>query len=168
MSPSLLQGQRLSRSPTEDSSLLSKAKSGENQCEKASDCPSQQSCLKTTGKVKPSQSPWKSIFCSLEGLMGTEADKSVDKINPLVFDEATTVPVATSSLEMCDSPSPLYDLIDNLSNELIILPPPAAPSIPETAFLTEPEMCLTIEERNFIADLKSKHSSICKRSFPLR
>ena len=84
--------------------------------------------------------------------MGSEANKPIDKINPSVWHEAT-VPL---------SPSPLYDLIDNLSSELAILSPP------ETAMMTELEMCLTTEEISFLAELKSKHSTACKRSFPLR
>ena len=86
--------------------------------------------------------------------MGSEANKLIDKIDPSVsvWHEAT-VPLP---------PSPLYDQIDNLSSELSILTPA------ETAMMTEPEMCLTTEEINFLAELKSKHSSACKRSFPLR
>ena len=96
--------------------------------------------------------------------MGSEANKQIDKINPpatSVWHEDTVL-LPPSSLEDCDSPPPLYDLIDNLSSELTILTPP------ETAMMTEPEMCLTTEEINFLAELKSKHSSACKRSFPLR
>ena len=73
----------------------------------------------------------------------------------------------TSTADNCDSPSTLYDLIENFyTTELANLTPPAVR--PDTFIINEPEMCLTTEENNFIAELKSKHSSACKRSFPLR
>ena len=82
--------------------------------------------------------------------------------------EATLL-LPTSSVDNGDSPSPLYDLLDNLcTTELQNLTPPVVQFRPETFIITEPEMCLTTEENNFIAELKSKHSSACKRSFPLR
>ena len=84
--------------------------------------------------------------------------------------EATLL-LPTSSVDNGDSPSPLYDLLDNLcTTELphLDLTPPVVEFRPETLIMTEPEMCLTTEENNFIAELKSKHSSACKRSFPLR
>ena len=75
---------------------------------------------------------------------------------PVVLSEATRCPLpalSEDSSEHSETPS-LYDLIDTLSTEFTIQTPP--------------EMCLTTEETNFIADLRSKHSTVCKRSFPVR
>ena len=91
-------------------------------------------------------------------------EAKIDQINQSVFEPI--VPLSTSSINNCDSPVPL----DNLSSELTILTPQIGHYHykHETVLMTEPEICLTTEENNFIADLKSKHSSVCKRSFPLR
>ena len=83
---------------------------------------------------------------------------------------ASTVPLSTSSKDNYDSRFPLYDLTDNLSSELTIVSPQVGHYYYRhgTGIMPEPEICLTTEENNFIADLKSKHSSACRKSFPLR
>ena len=91
-------------------------------------------------------------------------EAKIDQIYQSVFEP--TAPLSTSSINNCDSPFPIC----NLSSELTILTPQVGHYHyrHETVIMTEPEICLTTEETNFIADLKSKHSLVCKRSFPLR